>query len=504
MNRASGILLHISSLPTKYGIGTLGKEARGFIDFLAKAGQSYWQILPIGPTSVGDSPYQSCSFYAGNPYFIDLETLQAEGLLEEAHFADSFFGYDPGRVDYGAQYYYRYPILEKAYDRGRELRRAEFRAFREANPWVEDYAMFMALKRKFGMLPWSQWPKAAAFRDPAALERYREELKHDIGFFAFLQYLFFDQWGKLRDYAKQKEIKLIGDLPIYVPYDSVDVWMYPELFQLDEMRTPTGVAGCPPDAFTEDGQLWGNALYDWPMHEQTGFAWWKERVSASAKCFDVIRIDHFRGLESYWNVPYGDETAKNGKWVIGPGIKFVNAVKEACPDTEFIAEDLGYLTPEVLELQEASGWPGMKILEFSFDDPDNRYLPHNINANCICYTGTHDNVTLKQWWEGAPEEERQFAIDYFGLNEREGLLRGILRGGMGSVAKLFVAQMQDWLEIGAEGRMNEPGIVQPENWSWRLTELPSDELAEEIRTMTRRYSRCAPAPKEEPEAPEEE
>ena len=488
MKRSSGILLHISSLPTKYGIGTLGKEAREFIDFLAKAGQSYWQILPIGPTSVGDSPYQSSSFYAGNPYFIDLETLIEQGLLEEADLADCWFG-APGRVDYGAMFYYRYPVLEKAYDRGRTRCKEAFAAFRAANPWVEDYAMFMALKRKFGMLPWSQWPEKAANRDPEALERYREELKDDIGFFCFLQYLFYSQWDQMRAYATEQGIKIIGDLPIYVPYDSVDVWMYPELFQLDAHKNPIGVAGCPPDAFTEDGQLWGNPLYDWPKHEKTGFAWWIERVRASARCFDVIRIDHFRGLESYWSVPYGDETARNGKWVPGPGMAFVDAIKAACPDTEFIAEDLGYMTPEVLALQEGSGWPGMKILEFAFDSPDNKYLPHHLKPNCICYTGTHDNVTLHQWWDEAPGSERQFAIDYFGLNVDEGLFRGILRGGMGSVANLFVAQMQDWLELGGEARMNEPGIVKPENWSWRLTEMPDEALAEEILTMTRRYSR---------------
>lgn len=488
MKRASGILLHISSLPSEYGIGTLGKEARAFVDFLARAGQAYWQILPIGPTSVGDSPYQSCSIYAGNPYFIDLDTLLEKGLLEQADF-DGYWWSAPGRVDYGAIYHYRYPLLEKAYARGAERCREALAAFRAENPWVEDYALFMALKRKFGMLPWVQWPEKAANRDPESLARYREELSHDIGFFAFLQYLFYAQWDELRAYALSRGIKIIGDLPIYVPFDSVDVWMFPKLFQLDKHKMPTGVAGVPPDAFTADGQLWGNPLYDWEQHKKTHFAWWKERVRASARCFDVIRIDHFRGLESYWAVPYGDETARNGKWVKGPDMAFVRAIKRACPDTEFIAEDLGYMTPEVLALQEGSGWPGMKILQFAFDNPSNAYLPHNLKPNCICYTGTHDNDTLRQWWENAPEWQRQFATDYFGLNEKEGILRGILRGGMGSVANLFVAQMQDWLELGSEGRMNEPGIVKPENWSWRLTELPGDELAEEILQMTRRYSR---------------
>ena len=488
MKRASGILLHISSLPTKYGIGTLGKEARGFVDFLARAGQTYWQILPIGPTSVGDSPYQSSSFYAGNPYFIDLETLQKRGLLKKADLAG--IPEDGGaRVDYGALFRWRYEVLEKAYARGKKRCASELAAFRAENLWVEDYALFMALKKKFGWLPWSEWPEEAADRKPAALRRYREELAEEIGFYAFLQYLFYAQWDALHDYAHAHGIKIIGDLPIYVPYDSVDVWMYPKLFRLDEKKRPLGVAGCPPDSFNADGQLWGNPLYDWDRHKQTGFAWWKTRIRASARCFDVIRIDHFRGLESYWDVPYGDKTARNGKWVKGPGMALIRAIKRACPDTAFIAEDLGYMTPEVLALQEGSGWPGMKILEFSFDGPGNVYLPHNVPRNCICYTGTHDNETLRMWWEAAPDWQRQFAIDYFGLNKKEGLLRGILRGGMGSVADLFIAQMQDWLEIGAEGRMNEPGFVKPENWSWRLQKMPSARLADEIAAMTRRYSR---------------
>ena len=488
MKRSSGILLHISSLPTKYGIGTLGKEARQFIDFLAKAGQSYWQILPIGPTSVGDSPYQSSSFYAGNPYFIDLETLMDQGLLTEADFADSHWG-NPGRADYGALYYYRYPLLEKAYDRGRELCRQEFKEFRAAHPWVEDYAMFMALKRKFGMLPWNQWPEKAAARDPDALARYREELKEDISCCAFTQYLFYEQWDKLAAHAKAQGIKIIGDIPIYVTMDSCDVWMNPSLFQLDASRCPTRVAGCPPDGFSEDGQLWGNPLYDWPKHEETGFAWWVERVRAAARFFDVVRIDHFRGLESYWSVPFGDETARNGKWVKGPGMKLVSALRDGVPGVDFIAEDLGYQTPEVEQLLKDSGFPGMKVLEFGFYGENGDYLPHNHVVNCVCYTGTHDNLTLAQWLATESEETVGKAVKYLGLNETEGYCRGMIRGGMSSVARIFVAQLQDWLELGAEARMNAPGELSTGNWSWRLTELPDDELAAEILEMTQRYAR---------------
>jgi len=488
MKRESGILLHISSLPTPYGIGTLGKEAFQFVDFLKAAGQRYWQILPIGPTSYGDSPYQSCSIYAGNPYFVDLDALLADGLLEARDLEDAS-RVKFGRVDYAALYYYRLPLLERAYAKGKELRKTEFAAFRAANPWVEDYALFMALKRKFGMLPWNQWPEKAASRDPDALARYREALKEDISCFAFTQYLFYEQWGKLAAHAKAQGIKIIGDIPIYVTMDSCDVWMHPALFRLDASRCPTRVAGCPPDGFSEDGQLWGNPLYDWPKHEESGFAWWVERVRAAARFFDVVRIDHFRGLESYWSVPYGDETARNGKWVPGPGMKLVKALREGVPELDFIAEDLGYLTPAVEQLLRDSGFPGMKVLEFAFYDDNSAYLPHNHTANCVCYTGTHDNLTLAQWLATESEETVGRAVKYLGLNETEGYCRGLIRGGMSSVARIFVAQLQDWLELGAEARMNTPGALSTDNWSWRLTELPGEELAAEILEMTQRYAR---------------
>lgn len=488
MKRESGILLHISSLPTQYGIGTLGKEAFAFVDFLKQAGQSYWQILPVGPTSYGDSPYQSCSIYAGNPYFIDIDLLLEQGLLEQEDLKDAYWG-EPGRVDYAALYYYRNPLLEKAYDRGRDLCKDGFAAFRAKNPWVEDYGLFMALKRKFGMLPWSQWPEKAAVRDKEALARYREELKQDISCYAFAQYLFYTQWDKLHAYAAAQGIKIIGDLPIYVTMDSMDVWMHPELFQLSKSLAPTAVAGCPPDGFSEDGQLWGNPLYAWEKHERTRFAWWKERVRAAARCFDVIRIDHFRGLESYWAVPYGDETARNGQWVKGPGMKLVRAIRRAVPDTAFIAEDLGYTTPEVEQLLKDSGFPGMKVLEFAFYGEDGDYLPHNAVENSVYYSGTHDNLTLAQWLDEESEQTVGKAKAYLGLHESEGLIRGMLRGGMSTVSRIFVAQMQDWLELGAEARMNAPGELSAKNWSWRLTQLPDERLAKEIREMTARYGR---------------
>ena len=488
MKRESGILLHISSLPSKYGIGTLGKEAFRFLDFLKAAGQRYWQVLPIGPTSYGDSPYQSCSVYAGNPYFVDLDLLLEQGLLEPEDLEGCHWG-EPGRVDYGAMYHCRLPLLERAYARGRDLRKAPFAAFREANPWVEDYALFMALKRKFGGLPWNQWPEKAARRDPDALERYREELKEDISCFAFTQYLFYEQWDALQACAREKGVKIIGDIPIYVTMDSCDVWLHPELFQLDESGAPTGVAGCPPDGFSADGQLWGNPLYDWDKHEETGFAWWQERVRASARFFDVIRIDHFRGLESYWAVPYGEQTARNGKWVKGPGMKLVKALREGVPEVDFIAEDLGYQTPEVVELLKDSGFPGMKVLEFAFYGDNGDYLPHNHTPNSVCYIGTHDNLTLAQWLEEESRATVDKAVNYLGLTRQEGYIRGFLRAGMSSVCRIFVAQMQDWLELGAEARMNAPGALSTANWSWRLTELPGEELAAEILEMTKRYAR---------------
>ncbi len=488
MERTSGILLHISSLPSPYGIGTLGREAFRFVDFLKRAGQSCWQILPIGPTSVGDSPYQSCSVYAGNPYFIDLELLREKGLLEPRDFEDADWG-EPGRVDYGALYRFRAPLLERAFRRGRQLYAAQFADFRAKNPWLEDYGLFLSLKRKYGMLPWTQWPKPAARRDPAAIARYREELREDVSYYAFVQYLFYEQWNALHAYAAEQGIRIIGDLPIYVTMDSVDVWLYPELFQLDETLAPTAVAGCPPDGFNADGQLWGNPLYDWARMEKTRFAWWKERVRAAARCFDVIRIVYKRQLESYWAVPYGDETAINGRWVKGPGMKLVRAIRRACPETAFIAEDLGFLTDDVIRLREQSGLPGMKVLEFAFFGGDNDYLPHNAVQNAVCYTGTHDNQTLAQWYDELEQDARAFTDAYLGLNETEGPLRGILRGGMSTVCRLFVAQLQDWLGIGAEGRMNTPGELTNKNWSWRLTELPGPELADEIYEMTERYAR---------------
>ena len=495
----------ISSLPSPYGIGTLGKAALEFVDFLAEAGQSWWQILPVGPTSYGDSPYQSPSAYAGNPYFIDLDLLAADGLLKQAEIDGRFWGDDPGKADYGALYENRFPLLEIATERGWARDGAAVDAFVSANEgWLPDYTLFMALKRHFGMKAWTEWPEDIRLRRPEAVERYRKQLTQDIRLFTYIQFLFFKQWEALRGYAKEKGIGIIGDLPIYVALDSADVWSSPESFLLDENNVPTEVSGVPPDYFSEDGQLWGNPLYNYEAMAQTGYGWWIRRIGGAEKLYDVIRIDHFRGFESYWAVPYGDKTAKNGKWIKGPGMSLIGVLTGWFHDLQFIAEDLGYPSAAVQQLLTDSGFPGMKVLQFAFDSRDDSdYLPHTYPSHCICYTGTHDNTPLAAWLEEAEPEDVAKARAYLGLNEEEGLTWGILRGGMSSVAELFVAQLQDYLELGAEARMNTPGLL-GDNWQWRL--LPGQitpQLTKRIAKMTQLYGRSAKHGKREPETHKE-
>lgn len=489
--RASGILMHISSLPSPYGIGTLGKAAYDFADFLKASGQRCWQILPIGPTSYGDSPYQSFSTCAGNPYFIDLDMLIEDGLLLQSEVdAVDWSGHEE-RVDYGFQFSVRFDLLRKAYERGKDKYVDAFQTFRAANSWVEEYALFMAVKADQGMVSWQNWPGDIRMRRPGATEAYGSKLAEDVNFYVFLQFLFFRQWDALREYVHSLGIEIIGDLPIYVPYDSCDVWANPQLFQLDETGIPIGVAGCPPDYFSADGQLWGNPLYAWDKMAEDGYSWWKKRIEAAARLFDVIRIDHFRGLESYWFVPYGDRTARNGHWVKGPGHDFINALHETFPNLRLIAEDLGFLTDAVIQLQHDSGYPGMKVLEFAFDprEPSN-YLPHRYDNNCICYSGTHDNETLMQWLEGQTEETLDYVRDYLGLSKRDKCCWAILRAGMASVADTFIAQMQDYLQLGAEARMNEPGTLSTKNWTWRLKRsMLTPALAEKIKHLVTLYER---------------
>ena len=491
--RASGIILHITSLPSPHGVGTLGREAREFADFLRRAGQKYWQILPLGPTGYGDSPYQTDSAFAGNPYLIDLEQLITDGLLTREEVDAVSFGSDPAQTDYGALYAGRFDLLRRACERGWDKERENVDAFyRENESWLRSYALYTAAKRHFGMRPWIEWEDEdlRLRRSEEVLRRYEELLAEDIRFCIFTQYLFFRQWNALRAYIREQGIRIIGDVPIYVPLDSADVWAEGEYFQLDDQCRPTEVAGVPPDYFTADGQLWGNPLYDYEAMQKDGFEWWIRRIGGAAKLYDVVRIDHFRGFESYWAVPYGETTAKNGRWVKGPGMALVGVLTGWFHDIEFIAEDLGYPTPEVTQLLADSRLPGMKVLEFAFDSRDtSSYLPHSYGENCICYTGTHDNAPLALWRTEADKADIAFAVQYLGLNDREGFNRGIIRGGMSSVAKLFVAQMQDWLDLGAGHRMNIPGTSRG-NWEWRM--LPgeaSKKLAGQIREMTRIYGR---------------
>lgn len=491
MERSSGILMPISSLPSPYGIGTLGQAAMDFVDFLHGANQRWWQILPVGHTSYGDSPYQCLSAYAGNPYFVDLDLLIQDGLLKRKEVEELSWGEDPAQVDYATLYKNRFPLLKKAARRGWERDQAEVEVFCRANgEWLPDYALFMALKQHFGMAAWTQWPdEAIRLRERSAMERYRKELEKEIRFYTYIQFLFFRQWEALRSYAHEKGVGIIGDLPIYVALDSADVWAEPENFQLDENNLPTKVSGVPPDYFNENGQLWGNPLYDYAHMEKSGYGWWIRRIGGAAKLYDVIRIDHFRGFESYWAVPYGEATAKNGRWVKGPGMALVGVLSNWFKDLQFIAEDLGYPTAEVAQLLKDSGFPGMKVMEFSFDPGSPGEFLHTYIPHSVCYTGTHDNAPLAAWKETARPEEIALATDYLGLNQREGFNWGILRGGMACASELFVAQLQDYLELGAPSRMNTPGILGG-NWQWRL--LPGQltpALTRRVAAMTKRYGR---------------
>ena len=488
--RESGILMHITSLPGAYGIGTMGKEAHRFVDFLKSAGQSLWQILPLTPTGYGDSPYQSCSTFAGNHYLIDLDTLIEQGLLKEEEVKSITWSYRDDKVDFGTQYNNRLSVLRKAYSRFADQEALD--AFcREQALWLPDFALFMALKGRNGGKPWYQWEDALKFRETEAIWQARQELKDEIRFYCFVQYLFFTQWSTLRSYAHKNGIRIIGDVPIYVPYDSVDVWSNPELFQLDESMNPTDVAGCPPDAFSDDGQLWGNPLYRWDVIGKDGFSWWIRRLAAAGELYDTVRLDHFRGFEAYWAVPYGDATARNGRWVKGPGMDFIRAVKNNLPHVSLIAEDLGFLTQEVLDLRDESGYPGMKVLEFAFDSREpSEYLPHTYPVNSVCYVGTHDNMTMRQWFDTAEKDAVAYATEYMCLNEKEGLVWGTIRTAMASVSEQCVVQLQDYLDLGADARMNFPGTCDGTNWTWRaLDGAITKELTEKIRKLTTLYGR---------------
>ena len=485
--------MHMSSLPSNYGIGTMGKCAYDFIDFLKAAGQKYWQLLPLGPTSYGDSPYSSFSTFAGNPYFIDLDMLIEDGLLEKEDLKGINWGNDPARVDYGSIFQSRFKILRLAFHRGREPMREQVAAFRRENAgWLENYALFMAVKAHFNMVSWTEWKdEGIRLHRPEAVESYSRELKEEIRFLRLYAISVLRDSGiSCATYAKKQGVAFIGDIPIYVAMDSADVWSDPQYFMLDRDNVPTEVAGVPPDAFTADGQLWGNPLYNWDKMKSDGYGWWIRRIDGAKKLYDVIRIDHFRGFDSYWAVPWGAKTAKEGCWRPGPGMSLVGVLGSWFHDLSFIAEDLGYITPSVRKLVEDSGFPGMKILEFAFDaHGESDYLPHRCDKNSVCYMGTHDNDTVAGWLKTTDEENLDFARRYMHIGDDEGWSWGLIRTGMATASNLFVVQMQDVLELPAGCRMNTPGTSSG-NWQWRM--LPgsiSDELAEKLLEYTWTFRR---------------
>ena len=496
--RESGILLPVSSLPSKYGIGCFSAEAYEFIDQLKEAGQSCWQILPLGPTGYGDSPYQSFSTFAGNPYFIDLDRLVSYGWLTEEECEAVPFGDNPRFVDYEKLYNGRFRLLRQAFLRSRIEKDADFQNFVADNArWLPDYALYMALKKENGERPWIRWEDGLRFRDPQLLDEKRTELAEDICFYEFLQFEFQRQWKDLKAYANSQGIKIIGDIPIYVSLDSADAWAGKELFQFDENGYPLAVAGCPPDGFSATGQLWGNPLYDWNYHKKTGYRWWMERLSFCYSMYDVVRIDHFRGFDEYYSIPYGETTAVNGHWEKGPGLELFLKAKEVLPGKEIIAEDLGYVTDSVRKLVQDTGFPGMKVLEFAFDSRDtgsaSDYLPHNYSTNCVVYTGTHDNETVTGWFcHGLKGEEKQMVRDYFCAEKTpdKEMYLPLICGAMRSVARLCVIPMQDIFGYGNEARINTPSTT-GDNWKWRL--LPgefSPDIRRQYADMTRRYGRA--------------
>lgn len=496
MNRSAGILLSVTSLPGRYGIGCFSKSAYDFVDWLREAGQTCWQILPLGPTSYGDSPYQSFSTFAGNPYFISLEELTEEGVLTKKECQSADFGKRADDIDYEKIYKNRYPLLHKAYERSRISEDPDYVCFAEENRWwLADYALFMAVKDRFGGAPWTEWAEDIRLRRDYAMDYYRRELYFDIEFQQYLQYKFFSQWKKLKAYANEKGIQIIGDIPIYVAMDSADAWAHPELFQLDERNMPAAVAGCPPDGFSATGQLWGNPLYRWEYHKSTGYDWWMSRMWFCFQMYDVVRIDHFRGFDEYYSIPYGEETAVNGHWEKGPGIDLFRCMEQRLGKHQVIAEDLGYVTDSVRKMVQESGFPGMKVLEFAFDSRDSGsasdYLPHNYAENSAAYTGTHDNETIAGWFRSITDEERQMARDYLcdQHTPAEELYKSFIALVMRSRSDLCIIPMQDYLGLDNQSRMNQPSTL-GKNWKWRLVKGDlSDELKEEILAITRRYGR---------------
>lgn len=488
--RTSGVLLHISSLPSDYGIGTMGTEAYKFVDFLKTARQSMWQILPVGPTSYGDSPYQSFSTNAGNPYFIDLDLLYDEGLLKKNEYSSINWGSDSRRVDYEAIYNNRFKVLRKAFDRFKTGDMTAFNAFIQENEnWISNYALFMSIKDANNGISWLEWDESLRKRDSHALWEFKSSHEDDVLFWEFLQFKFFEQWNTLKQYANDAGISIVGDIPIYVALDSAEVWVYPDLFELDENLIPTAVAGCPPDAFSPTGQLWGNPLYNWQRHKEFGYNWWIDRIRSATSLYDIVRIDHFRGFEGYYAIPYGHETAEHGEWRKGPGMDLFNAVSQELGSLPIIAEDLGFLTEDVHKLLKDSGFPGMKVLEFAFDPrEESNYLPHTYTKNSVVYVGTHDNNTTLGWIDELDKPTLDFCKKY--LDTDSDILWRMIKTAMSSVSDTAVIQMQDYLELGSEARMNIPSTLGG-NWQWRMTKRDTTKkLAEKIADITRTYGRC--------------
>lgn len=489
MNRASGILLPVTSLPSKYGIGCFSREAYEFVDWLKDAGQSYWQILPLSPTSYGDSPYQSFSSFAGNPYMIDPETLIEEGVLTEEECAACDFGNDPYLIDYEKLYRQRFALLRLAYERSDISRNPDFIRFTRENAfWLDDYALFMAVKQCFDGAAWSEWAEDIRKRWGFALDYYRRECYFEIEFFKYIQFKFQEQWCRLKAYANEQGVRIIGDIPIYVAFDSSDAWANPEMFQFDHEYQPVAVAGCPPDAFSATGQLWGNPLYRWEYHRQTGYQWWCRRLEHCFKLYDVMRIDHFRGFDEYYSIPWGEETAENGHWEKGPGMELFTTLKRQLGPKDIIAEDLGLQTPSVHKLLRDSGYPGMKVLEFAFDpEEDTGYLPHCYDRNCVVYTGTHDNETLVQWYRGLDEKSRSFAEEYLDNADTPDKEKywDFVRLAMMSAADTCIIPLQDYLGLDKVARINKPSTLGG-NWVWRMEkEMLSDEVTDRIYRLTK-------------------
>ena len=489
--RTSGVLMPISSIPSPYGIGTMGKQARKFVDFLVKGGQKYWQILPICPTSYGDSPYQSFSSFAGNPYFIDLEYLCKDKLLTKKECESFQWGSNPKYVDYGIMYESRYALLRKVYARFTKKEPQDFEKFCEnEKQWLDDYALFMALKDANGGQAWSNWDKSLRLREKKAMEEATEKYSEQIRFYKMLQYLFYQQWNALKTYANEAGIEIIGDVPIYVAGDSADVWANPDQFYLDENLEPIEVAGCPPDAFSDDGQLWGNPLFRWDVMKKDGYTWWTRRIKAMSELYDIIRIDHFRGFDSFYAIPAKDDTAKNGQWKQGPGMDLFCELEKKLGKLPIIVEDLGFLTPSVHKLLKDSGFPGMKVIQFAFDSrEESDYLPHTYTNHCVVYTGTHDNDTVMGWMKTAPKASVKYAKEYLNLTKEEGYNWGMMRAAWSSVADMAIVPMQDILGLGSEARINTPSTL-GNNWKWRATPEQIDaKVAKKLYHYMQMYGR---------------